>query len=107
MPKLEKDLEERCRTLAKANDGKLLKFAPPQKGWHDRLLMLPGFICLVEFKRSQKAAVQALQDLRQAWCDARHIPAYRVWDYDQFVEIVRKNAGMRAGNIVYRRRNWP
>ncbi len=100
--KLEKDLEERCRLLAEQHDGKLLKFHTNAKGWHDRLLLLPGFLALVEFKQHKKAKVQPLQDDRQSWCVARGIPAFRVWEYPQFVEIVRKNAGVRYDNIVYR-----
>jgi hypothetical protein len=89
MPKLEKDLEARCRALARSCDGELLRIKPIIKGWHDDLLLLPGLICLVEFKRSKKAAVQPLQNTRQKWCEVRGIPAYRVHDYGEFETIVR------------------
>jgi hypothetical protein len=96
MPKLEKDLEARCRALARSCDGELLKFTPPQKGWHDRLLLLPTYMALIEFKRVKKAKVQPLQNDRQAWCEARRIPAFRVWDYSQFCDIINVATGRNA-----------
>jgi hypothetical protein len=86
--KLEKDLESRCRALALSCDGELLPFRPGKRGWHDRLLLLPGYIALVEFKRVRKAKVQPLQDDRQRWCEERCIPAFRVWDFLHFQAIV-------------------
>ena len=87
---LEKSLEAKCRRLAEQHDGKLLKFSTSsEKGWHDRLLLLPGYMCLIEFKRSEKAKKQPLQDDRQHWCEKRRIPAFLVFEYAQFVEIVR------------------
>jgi hypothetical protein len=88
--KLEKMLEAKCRALALSCDGELLPFRPGKRGWHDRLLLLPGYMALIEFKRMKKAVVQPLQNDRQAWCEARRIPAFRVWDYGQFEEIMRK-----------------
>lgn len=91
--KLEKDLEARCRALVKEHGGELITFRTKAKGWHDRLLLLPadreaGYIALIEFKRSKGAAVQPLQDDRQAWCEERLIPAFRVWTFAQFKYVV-------------------
>ena len=93
--KLEKDLEARCRALALQCDGELLPFRPGKRGWHDRLLLLPGYIALVEFKRVKKAKVQPLQDDRQAWCEARSIPAFRIWAYRQFQYIVKRRQQLK------------
>lgn len=98
MPKLEKDLEARCCALALSCDGELLPFRPGKRGWHDRLLLLPGYMALIEFKRMKKSVVQPLQNDRQAWCEARRIPAFRVWDYHQFQEIVHHEAWGRKAN---------
>lgn len=63
---LEKDLEYKCRLLVKARGGELLKFkSPGNKGVHDRLMVLPGFAALVEFKKDRRAKVQPLQDYWQ------------------------------------------
>jgi hypothetical protein len=86
--RLEKDLEARCRALARSCDGELLRIKPIIKGWHGDLLLLPGYVALIEFKRVKKAKVQPLQNDRQAWCEAREIPAFRVWNYQQFERII-------------------
>lgn len=76
---LEKDLEEKCRQLVRARNGELLPFrSPGHKGVHDRLLILRGFMGLVEFKRGKKAKVQPLQDYWQDRCTQLQVPAFRV-----------------------------
>jgi hypothetical protein len=85
--KLEKDLEKRCRALARQHDGELLKLRPAQKGWHDRLLLLPRCMALIEFKQAARSKVQSLQNDRQRWCEERGLPAFRVWSFEQFRTI--------------------
>ena len=93
--KLEKDLEARCRAFALSCDGDLLPFRPGKKGWHDRVLLIPGFMALIEFKRTAKSKLQPLQNARQAWCERRNIPAFRVWDFKQFVGIIGANIKLK------------
>lgn len=86
---LEKNLEYQCRMLVKARGGELLKFkSPGNKGVHDRLLVLPGFVAMIEFKKDKNAKVQPLQDWWQDRFAALRMPAYRVWMLAQFEMIL-------------------
>lgn len=89
-PPLEADLEDKCRKLVVSRNGELLKFVSPgNKGVHDRLLVLPGFVAMVEFKRSRKAKVQPLQDYWQRRFTQLGLPAFRVSSLQEFDDILR------------------
>lgn len=86
---LEKDLERKCRVLVITRNGELLKFiSPGNKGVHDRLLILPDYMALIEFKRSRTAKVQPLQDYWQDRFTQLRVPAFRVWRLEQFLDIL-------------------
>lgn len=52
MTQLEKDLEQRCRTIAERLGGMLLKLeCKNEKGWPDRTLILNGEVSFLEFKK--------------------------------------------------------
>lgn len=92
-PKLEADLEEQCRKLVIARNGEFLKFrSPGNKGVHDRLLVLPGFVALVELKRSKRAKVQPLQDYWQDRLTQLGLRAYRVTCLGDFANILAEAA---------------
>lgn len=87
--RLEKDLEEQCRQLVRERNGELLPFrSPGNKGVHDRLLILPGFFAMVEFKRAKKAKVQPLQDYWQERCTQLGLPAFRVASLKDFAALL-------------------
>lgn len=86
---LEKDLEQKCRRLVIERNGELLKFVSPgNKGVHDRLLVLPDFFALIEFKRGKKAKVQPLQDYWQDRFTQLGVEVFRVASMADFTEIL-------------------
>ena len=89
MPK-ETNLERRCRLETERRGGKLLKFVSPgNKGVPDRILLMPsGFMAFVEFKKTEKAKDQPLQNWWQDWLNNHGHPAYRIWQYTDFIWIL-------------------
>lgn len=106
---LEKDLEEKCRQLVRERNGEFLKFkSPGNKGVHDRLLVLPYFMAVVELKRGKSAKVQPLQDYWQQRFTELHAPAYRISTLEQFFDLMayaderRRRALRRRDQIEFR-----
>lgn len=89
---LEKDLERKCRVLVTTRNGELLKFVSPgNKGVHDRLLVLPDFFALVEFKKpgKRKAKTQPLQDYWQDRFTQLGVEVFRVATLQDFMDILK------------------
>lgn len=86
----ESNLERRCRLETEKRGGKLFKFiSPGNKGVHDRLLVMPhGILAFIEFKRSEKAEVQPLQDYWQKWFTQRRHRAYRIHQFNDFMKLM-------------------
>lgn len=86
----ESNLERRCRLATEKRGGKLFKFiSPGNKGVPDRLLVMPnGFLAFVEFKRGANAETQPLQDYWHRWLNANGHKAYRVHQFNDFMNIL-------------------
>jgi hypothetical protein len=99
---LEKDFEEKCRQLVIERNGEFLKFVSPgNNGVHDRLLLLPDFVALVELKKpgKRKARVQPLQDYWQSRFTQLGMHAYRVSTLAQFIDILTHAADVHRRKL--------
>jgi len=85
---LEYSLEQQCRNIVKSLDGIAIKLNPVNaRGIPDRLVMLPGRIMFIEFKRPG-GKVRANQ---QHWIDrlrSMGLEAHVVDNVDQFMSII-------------------
>lgn len=93
----ESDLERQCRRHAQSLGGYLLKIRTPgTRGFHDRLLLLRGYTCFIEFKHpsgsGRKSAPQASWQKR---LEALSIPACEINSYDDFITLCHKRGTPR------------
>jgi hypothetical protein len=87
----ESDLEKKCRLCAENVGGRLLKIRTPgTRGFHDRLLLLPGYCAFIEFKSPKGTGRKSvMQHHWQRFMDAMGIPAFEVASYSHFHSICR------------------
>ena len=85
MTQLEKDIEQKLRTMVESHGGRCLKWVCP--GWGgvpDRIVLLPGGrIMFVETKRPKGGRYSALQDKWRDWLHALGFSYWRIKDKEQ------------------------
>lgn len=85
-PIREKTIEDACRLIANAHCARLVKTVVlGWPGFPDRMLLMPGSMCFIEFKRGDEQPT----DLQQEW--------HRILrDSGQVVHVIRSVEGFKA-----------
>lgn len=82
MTQLEKDIEQKLRTMVKRRGGLCWKWVSPgQAGVPDRVVLLPGGrLIFVELKRPKDGKLSRLQVNRKLKLEKMGFPHWVIWD---------------------------
>lgn len=95
---LEKAIEGRVRAYARGRGWKSLKVKFVDAGYPDRMFILPGRICFIEFKRPGHEP-EPLQNHRLLELLAYGIPATWTDNYDDAVAFLEEQAKLGAQTL--------